>query len=93
MSRHQEPGGHQGRKGTSHGQDGTSNLDKSKPINTEETIVATQLDEIVEVEKESGGSPSRTAAMRGGIHQSYARWGGAGYQANMHDMTLSSVLS
>ena len=61
MSRHQEPGGHQGRKGTSHGQDGTSNLDKSKPIDTEETNVATQLVGTVEVEKESGRSPSRTS--------------------------------
>ena len=43
------------------GQDGTSNLDKSQPIDTEETIVATQLVGTVEVEKESGGSPSRTS--------------------------------
>ena len=60
MSRHQEPGGHQGLKGTSHDQDGTSNLDKSKPIDTEETIVATQLVGTVEVEKESGGAPQES---------------------------------
>ena len=91
----------------SHDRSGTIILDQYQPESPAESIVATQLDEIVValgrkedrnqrpvvLHRRQGYSPLIAAAMRGGIHPSNARWGGAGYQANMHDMTLSSVLS
>ena len=43
------------------GQGGASHLDESQPVNSEETIVATQLDGVVVVEEEGGGSSSSTS--------------------------------
>ena len=47
--------------GVSQGQGGASYSNESQLADPEETIVATQLDGIVAVEDEGGGSPSRTS--------------------------------